>query len=53
MEVMIELAKILNVDPWFNVSHNADNTIIYRMAQTVKQQIKPNLRVYVEYTNEA
>ena len=53
IEVMIELANILNVDPWFNIPHNADNTFIYRFAQTVKQQLKPNLRVYVEYTNEA
>jgi hypothetical protein len=53
LEIMIELANILNVVPWFNVPHNADNTFIYRMAQTVKQQLKPNLRVYVEYTNEA
>ena len=53
LEVMIQLANILNIDPWFNVPHNADNTYIYRMAQTVKQQLKPHLRVYIEYTNEA
>ena len=53
LEVMIELANILNIDPWFNVTHNADTTFIYRMAQTVKQKLKPNLRVYIEYTNEA
>ncbi len=53
LEVMIELANILNIDPWFNVPHNADNVFINRMAQTVKQQLKPNLRVYLEYTNEA
>ncbi len=53
LEVMIELANTLNVDPWFNVPHAADNTFIYRMAQTVKQKLKPNLRIYIEYTNEA
>lgn len=53
LEVMIELANTLNVDPWFNVPHNADNSFIFRMAQTVKQQLKPNLRIYIEYTNEA
>lgn len=53
LEVMIELANILNIDPWFNVPHNADDTFIYRMAQTVKQKLKPNLRIYIEYTNEA
>lgn len=52
LEVMIQLANILNVDPWFNIPHNADNTFIYRFAQTVKQQLKPNLRIYIEYSNE-
>ncbi|WP_165874757.1 sugar-binding protein [Cocleimonas flava] len=53
IEVMIQLANILDVDPWFNIPHNADNVFINRFAQTVKQQLKPNLRVYLEYTNEA
>jgi hypothetical protein len=52
VEVMIELANILNVDPWFNIPHNADNAFIYRFAQMVKQKLKPNLRVYIEYSNE-
>ena len=53
IEVMIQLANMLNVDPWFNIPHNADNTYIYRFAQTVKDKLKPNLKVYLEYTNEA
>ena len=53
IEVMIQLANMLNVDPWFNIPHNANNTYIYRFAQTVKDKLKPNLKVYLEYTNEA
>jgi hypothetical protein len=53
LEVMIQLANTLNIDPWFNIPHNADNSYIYHFAQTVKEQLKPNLRVYIEYTNEA
>ncbi len=53
LEIMIKLANILNIDPWFNIPHNADDAFIYRFAQTVNQQLKPNLRVYLEYTNEA
>lgn len=53
IEVMINLANTLNIDPWFNIPHQADNTFIYRFAQTVKQKLKPNLRIYIEYTNEA
>ena len=52
LEVMIKLANILNIDPWFNIPHNADNEFIYRFAQMAKQQLKPNLRVYLEYSNE-
>ncbi len=52
LEVMIKLANILNIDPWFNIPHNADNEFIYRYAQMVKRQLKPNLRVYLEYSNE-
>ena len=52
LEVMISLANTLDVDPWFNIPHNADNAFIYRFAQMVKQKLKPNLRVYVEYSNE-
>ena len=53
LEVMIRLANIINADPWFNVPHNADDTFVYRFAQMVKQQLKPHLRVYIEYSNEA
>ena len=53
LEIMIKLANILNADPWFNIPHNADNTFVYRYAQMVKQQLRPNLRAYIEYTNEA
>ena len=53
LEVMIKLANTLDINPWFNIPHNADNTYIFRFAQMVKQQLKPNLRVYIEYTNEA
>lgn len=53
LEIMIRLANIINADPWFNIPHNADNAYIYQFAQMVKQQLKPNLRVYIEYSNEA
>lgn len=53
LEIMIRLANTINADPWFNIPHNADNTFIYQFAQMVKQQLRPNLRVYIEYSNEA
>ena len=53
LEIMIRLANILNADPWFNIPHNADNTYVFQFAQMVKNQLRPNLRVYIEYSNEA
>ncbi len=52
LEAMIQLANTLNIDPWFNIPHKADNDYIYNFAQMVKQRLKPNLRIYIEYSNE-
>jgi len=53
LEIMVALANMLNADPWFNLPHKADNNYIRRYAQYVKQHLKPGLKAYVEYTNEA
>ncbi len=53
IEIMVALANMLNADPWFNIPHKADNNFVRRYAQYVKQHLKPGLKAYVEYTNEA
>jgi len=53
LEIMVALANMLNADPWFNLPHKADNDYVRRYAQYVKQHLKPGLKAYVEYTNEA
>ncbi len=53
LEVMIALANQLNADPWFNMPHEADNNFIHQYAKMVKNNLKPTLKAYVEYTNEA
>ncbi len=53
IEIMVKLANQLNADPWFNLPHKADNAFIQRYAHYVKANLKPGLKVYVEYTNEA
>jgi len=53
LEIMVALANKLNADPWFNIPHKADNNFVRRYAQYVKANLKPNLKAYVEYTNEA
>jgi hypothetical protein len=53
IEIMVELANQLNISPWFNVPHMADDEFISSFARYVNQYLKPNLKVYLEYTNEA
>ena len=53
VEVMVALANKLGADPWFNMPHKADNNYIRQFANVVKQRLEPNLKVYIEYTNEA
>ncbi len=52
IEVMVKLANTLNVNPWFNIPHKADDHFITKYAQYVRQHLKPNLKVYLEYSNE-
>ena len=52
LEYMLQLANTLNADPWFCMPHPATDEYIREFAKMVKHQLKPNLKVYVEYSNE-
>jgi len=52
LEYMIQLANTLNADPWFCMPHQATDDYVRRFAEMVKQQLKPGLKVYIEYSNE-
>ncbi len=52
LEIMVELANQLNIDPWFNIPHKADSAFIYHYAKYVKEHLRPHLKVYIEYSNE-
>lgn len=52
LEIMVELANQLNIDPWFNIPHKADDAYIYHYARYIKEHLRPHLKVYVEYSNE-
>ncbi len=52
LEVMIDLANTCNASPWFCIPHQADDNFVAEFAETVKARLKPNLKVYVEYSNE-
>ncbi|MEE9350845.1 MAG: hypothetical protein V3U78_01190, partial [Thiotrichaceae bacterium] len=52
IEVMVKLANTLNTSPWFNIPHKADDRFINNYAQYVRQNLKPHLKVHLEYSNE-
>ncbi|MDM8543410.1 hypothetical protein QUF90_20240 [Desulfococcaceae bacterium HSG9] len=53
LEYMLQLANTLYADPWFCIPHEADYDYVRNFAKMVKAKLNPELRVYVEYTNEA
>jgi len=53
VEIMVALANKLEADPWFNIPHKANDNYVRQFASVVKKQLEPNLKAYIEYTNEA
>lgn len=51
-EYVIELANKTNQDIWINIPHKADDDYIRNLAQLFKQKLNPNLKIYLEYSNE-
>ena len=51
-EIMVELANTANIDPWFNMPHLATDAYVTDFATTVRDNLEPTQRVYVEYSNE-
>jgi len=52
VEVMVELANQLKVDPWFTLPHRATDEYITKFAEIVKDSLDPDLTIYLEYSNE-
>lgn len=52
VEIMVALANKLKAEPWFNMPHLATEDYWVKFAQKVKETLDPNLKVYVEYSNE-
>jgi len=52
LEVMIDLCNRLRADAWFCMPHLADDAYVRQFAQMVKDRLNPDLKVYVEYSNE-
>lgn len=52
LEIAIQLANTLSADAWLNVPVGADDDYITQMATLVNSQLSPNLKAYVEFSNE-
>jgi hypothetical protein len=52
LKYMIELCNELGADPWFCMPHKASDEYVRNFAQQVKAQLRPDLKVYVEWSNE-
>jgi hypothetical protein len=52
VELMVKLSNLNNSDPWFNMPHKVNDEYIRNFANLVKTNLSPNLKVYVEYSNE-
>jgi hypothetical protein len=49
---MVQLANILGKDPWICIPHQADDNYIRQTARLLRDTVDPNLKIYVEYSNE-
>lgn len=52
LSVMLDLANFVGADPWFTLPHMSDDDLVMRFAGQVKAGLKPELKAYVEYSNE-
>ena len=52
LEIMIQLANRTKTNPWFCMPHRATPEYLTEFAKMVKTKLDPDLKVYVEYSNE-
>ena len=52
VEVMVELANQTKTHPWFSMPYKASDDYVRKFAEYVKKHLDPNLKAYIEYSNE-
>ncbi len=52
LEALIDLANRLHADPWFCIPIEASDDYVRHFASMVKERLDPELKAYVEYSNE-
>jgi chitodextrinase len=51
-ELLVELGNLMNKDIWVCMPHLASDDFVRQYATLVRNNLNPNLKVYVEYSNE-
>jgi len=51
-ERMVDLANAINTSPWLSVPYKASDEYIRQYARMVKNRLRKNQLVYIEYSNE-
>jgi hypothetical protein len=49
---MVALCNALNANPWITIPHQANDAFVLSLASYIKDNLNPDLKVYVEYSNE-
>lgn len=52
VEVIVALGNVLHRDIWVTLPHKADDDFVRNYAEYVRDHLDPDLKVYVEYSNE-
>ncbi|NJM89479.1 MAG: cadherin-like domain-containing protein, partial [Hydrococcus sp. RU_2_2] len=52
IKVLVDLANQTGSAPWFCMPHMATDDYVTKFAEYVKQNLNPNIKIYVEYSNE-
>ena len=51
-EYVIQLCNEANMDMWINIPMSVDDDYIRSLAALIKANLKPNLKIYIEHSNE-
>jgi len=52
LEIMVELANETGTEPWFTLPHRVNDGYVDGFAEIVRDQLDPNLDIYLEFSNE-
>lgn len=52
VELMVALANQVKAHPWFSMPYKANDNYMRKFAEYVKANLDPNLKAYIEYSNE-